>query len=172
MSALPAAAMPGTEPGTVAALGAPPRGMEGAESLWPAPQPAPPPRPQRPRLTSLATTALGLAGLAGVGGLIARAHLAAAPHRDRVLVTRFTNETGDSTLAPIGVMAADWIVHGLNETGLVGVVQNHDPSADVATSGSAAALRALPGYVWLDMAGKAKHVSEHELEFTNGPPQG
>ncbi len=27
------------------------------------------------------------------------------------------------------------------------------------------ARAALPGYVWLDMPGKARHIPEHELEF-------
>ena len=29
---------------------------------------------------------------------------------------------------------------------------------------------ALPGYVWLDMPGKACHAGEHELEFRATPP--
>jgi hypothetical protein len=29
--------------------------------------------------------------------------------------------------------------------------------------------QALPGYVWLDMPEKARHVPERELEFTEDP---
>ena len=30
-------------------------------------------------------------------------------------------------------------------------------------------IKALPGYVWLDMPGKVRHVGEHELEFREDP---
>jgi hypothetical protein len=30
-------------------------------------------------------------------------------------------------------------------------------------------IAALPGYVWLDMSGKVRHVPERELEFRGGP---
>lgn len=35
--------------------------------------------------------------------------------RDRVAVAVFTNRTGDSTLEPLGTMAADWITRGLSQ---------------------------------------------------------
>ena len=31
-------------------------------------------------------------------------------------------------------------------------------------------VKALPGYVWLDLPGKPLHVAEHQLEFTDVPP--
>jgi len=31
-------------------------------------------------------------------------------------------------------------------------------------------VEALPGYVWLDVLGKVRHVGEHELEFTDATP--
>jgi hypothetical protein len=31
-------------------------------------------------------------------------------------------------------------------------------------------VEALPGYVWLDLPGKVRHVQERELEFTEEPP--
>ena len=31
-------------------------------------------------------------------------------------------------------------------------------------------VEALPGYVWLEMQGKPRHVGEHELEFTDELP--
>ncbi len=39
-----------------------------------------------------------------------------------VAVAAFSNETGDSTLAPLGRMAGDWITQGLQQTGLASVV--------------------------------------------------
>ena len=32
------------------------------------------------------------------------------------------------------------------------------------------AVEALPGYVWLDMPGKLRHVPARELELTDPPP--
>jgi len=68
--------------------------------------------------------ALGL-GLA----VVAAAGLAAwwwlresPPDRRRVAVAVFTNRTGDSTLEPLGSMAADWVTRGLAQSGLVDVV--------------------------------------------------
>lgn len=40
----------------------------------------------------------------------------------RVVVAVLSNETGDTTLAPLGKMAADWITQGLQETGFIDVV--------------------------------------------------
>lgn len=40
----------------------------------------------------------------------------------RVAVGFFENETGDSALAPLGKMAADWVVRGLARTGVVHVL--------------------------------------------------
>jgi len=40
----------------------------------------------------------------------------------RVAVGIFDNETGDSTLAPLGKMAADWVVRSLARTGVVHVL--------------------------------------------------
>jgi len=40
----------------------------------------------------------------------------------RVVVEIFVNKTGDSSLDPIGQMAADWITEGLSQTGLVEIV--------------------------------------------------
>ncbi|MGB5525512.1 MAG: BTAD domain-containing putative transcriptional regulator [Gemmatimonadota bacterium] len=42
--------------------------------------------------------------------------------RGRVLVTTFVNDTGDPELEPLGRMTEDWIVRGLEETGLIDVV--------------------------------------------------
>ena len=76
----------------------------------------------------------------------------ALPHRPRpayrVLVMPFVNHTGDSTYAPVGQIAADWITEGLQRTGLVDVVDVR--TARLAdrppglTAAAAAALRADP----------------------------
>jgi DNA-binding SARP family transcriptional activator/TolB-like protein len=42
--------------------------------------------------------------------------------RGRVLVTTFVNDTGEPELEPLGRMTEDWIVRGLEETGLIDVV--------------------------------------------------
>ena len=51
------------------------------------------------------------AGLAAT--LLARRAAQGRPARDRVAVSVFANRTGDSTLEPLGSMAADWITRGL-----------------------------------------------------------
>jgi TolB-like protein len=48
----------------------------------------------------------------------------AAGSAPRVVVLPYDNQTGDSTLAPIGRMAADWITEGLARTSEVQVVPN------------------------------------------------
>jgi len=72
--------------------------------------------------------------LVGATGLLLVAAIAAAfaidrGRRDgvaisgkRVVVAVLSNETGDTTLAPLGKMAADWITQGLQETGFIDVV--------------------------------------------------
>ena len=62
------------------------------------------------------------------------------PHR--VLIAAFDNNTGDTTLAPIGRMAADWIAQRLGETGLVEVV---DIRSALLASDEADSLPHLPG---------------------------
>jgi tRNA A-37 threonylcarbamoyl transferase component Bud32/tetratricopeptide (TPR) repeat protein len=59
----------------------------------------------------------------GAGAYAARAR---APHGEldarRVLVATLENRTGDDALAPIGSMAADWLIQGLAQAGMVEVV--------------------------------------------------
>ncbi|HEU5040438.1 MAG TPA: hypothetical protein VFT84_06440 [Gemmatimonadales bacterium] len=73
------------------------------------------PRPYRMAL------ALALAGGA-MALLVLRPGQPARPERDRVAVAVFTNRTGDSSLEPLGTMAADWITRGLSQLGEVEVV--------------------------------------------------
>lgn len=47
----------------------------------------------------------------------------------RVLIASLDNETGDSSLANLGVLAADWIAQGVRQTGMVNVV---DPTSTLA----------------------------------------
>jgi serine/threonine protein kinase/tetratricopeptide (TPR) repeat protein len=56
---------------------------------------------------------------------------ASTPDPKRVSIADFENQTGDAALDPVGRMAADWIIHGLVQTGLVDVV---DPRSAVRTA--------------------------------------
>ena len=60
----------------------------------------------------------GLAATSMVGRWSSRGTLP----RDRVAVAVFSNRTGDSTLEPLGSMAADWVTRGLGSSELVDVV--------------------------------------------------
>ena len=63
---------------------------------------------------------------------VAGARLAATKARlgnGRVLVVALQNETGDTTLSKVGAYAADWIAQGIQETGMVTVV---DPLTTLA----------------------------------------
>ncbi|MGI8619547.1 MAG: protein kinase domain-containing protein [Gemmatimonadaceae bacterium] len=80
--------------------------------------------PGRSRRTLL----LGAAGVLLVAAIVA-AFAVDRGRRDgvavsgkRVVVAVLSNETGDTTLAPLGKMAADWITQGLQETGFIDVV--------------------------------------------------
>ena len=68
-------------------------------------------RARRPRF-GLAVAVLGIAGV--VLGVTLRSTPSLNPKR--VLVVPFTNRTGDSTLDPLGSLAADWITRGLGST--------------------------------------------------------
>jgi tRNA A-37 threonylcarbamoyl transferase component Bud32/TolB-like protein/tetratricopeptide (TPR) repeat protein len=60
----------------------------------------------------------------------------------RVVVARFENRTGDSSLAPLASIATDWITRGLAQTGLVEVVDTRSSLASSAASESQAGLEA------------------------------
>jgi hypothetical protein len=64
-----------------------------------------------------------IVGAALITGLIVLAGHRRAPvlEAKRVVVATFANESGDRSLDPLGVMAADWIARGLARTGLVDV---------------------------------------------------
>ncbi|CAN5754642.1 hypothetical protein BH23GEM3_BH23GEM3_10380 [soil metagenome] len=89
-----------------------------------APDAAPPPTtvPRQPGWL------IALAALAAVviAGLLLRSTEGSPPmpelDRRRVAVAPFRNATGDTSLDPVGHMAADWISQGLSQSGLVEVV--------------------------------------------------
>ena len=57
----------------------------------------------------------------------------------RVTIAEFRNETGDPALAPLGRIAADWIAHGLVQTGLADLIDApRDELPDSTTSSGAA----------------------------------
>ncbi len=85
--------------------------------------------PARPAPWWWVGAAAGVFGLAAaVLWLILRAPAPAPLNPKRVLVVPFANRTGDSTLDPLGNLAADWITRGL---ALTGVLEIADPGAMV-----------------------------------------
>ncbi len=91
----------------------------------------------RARRLGAAALALGvLAAGAAVALLFPRRGAAVVP--SRVLVSVFENQTGDPSLAPIGMMAADWITQGLAQTGLVEVVDSRSAAAATMEEGPGA----------------------------------
>jgi tetratricopeptide (TPR) repeat protein len=68
--------------------------------------------------------AVGIVALL-VGAGLARVLLppgSAGPHPNRVVVTAFVNQTGRAELDQLGLIAADWLTAGLQQTGIVEVV--------------------------------------------------
>ena len=115
---------------------------------------------RRPHLLPLVL--VGLVGLLLLGGVLARVRSrsaatsavaesttvttsAASSLLDpwRVTVATFENQTGSAALAPVGRMAADWITHGLVQTGLVDLVDArtamHRAAGDSAVNGATGA---------------------------------
>ena len=78
--------------------------------------------PRRRVMTAVA----GTVAVAAVGAIIwsqvPKATSLIPPTPRRVAVIPFANVTGDSSLAVVGLMAADWINEGLSRTGVVSVV--------------------------------------------------
>ncbi len=94
-----------------------------------------PSRTRRRLLTPLAGVALLAATLVAVR-MGRRVRAAASLDPKRVVVATFANRTGDSSLNPLGALAADWITDRLVRTGVVEVA---DPGPD--PGGPAAARR-------------------------------
>jgi TolB-like protein len=78
-----------------------------------------------PKQRSWTILALALAAGAGIAAaaLAARWEGRETLARDRVAVAVFSNRTGDSTLEPLGSMAADWVARGLGSSQLGEVVE-------------------------------------------------
>jgi tetratricopeptide (TPR) repeat protein len=69
--------------------------------------------------------AVGAGAVLGAGAMLARGLLTPStpgPHPDRVVVTAFVNQTGLPALDRLGLIAADWLTAGLQQTGLLDVV--------------------------------------------------
>lgn len=82
------------------------------------------PRPQRRFPWHAVAAALLLIAVIAIAGRVLLPHASAQSSRRRVVVATFENRTGDSTLAPLGDMAADWVATELARTGLVDVVDS------------------------------------------------
>lgn len=127
-----------TESAPPAPLAAPP--PDAAPATTPAPVAAStPPHASRrtiPRWSIAAAVALGVA--ATVGLLLERSRVADAhaPSDHRVVVAVFDNRTSDTTLDPLGEMAADWVSTELARTGLVDVVDSRAAIASTAEAGT------------------------------------
>ncbi len=97
---------------------------------------APQAGPARRRWVGVAAGLLGLTVAVAAVSLRARKPTPLDPKR--VLVVPFANHTGDSTLDPLGSLAADWITHGL---ALTGVLEIAAPGAMVLGGRTSAADR-------------------------------
>jgi tetratricopeptide (TPR) repeat protein len=76
----------------------------------------------RPRRRAVATALLGMTALLGIGAYRTLSDSAPGIRSDRIVVAAFENHTGQQTLDWVGNAAADWLIQGLSETGLVDVV--------------------------------------------------
>ena len=96
-------------------------GSEPTSTVGPAPLGAT--RIPAARRAAVATVAVVLIAAAVFGwrAFRGRGAAAAAMAPQRVVVATFQNRTGDASLDPLGVMAADWIARGLAGTGIVDV---------------------------------------------------
>ncbi len=103
-----------------------PWGPHGAAEARPAQHQGAHTRARASRVLIAVAGAVGILALAGGAWLFSRRSTpaAGAPRlvADRVVVVPFENLTGDSTLNPVGSMAADWITRGLGESGSIEVV--------------------------------------------------
>ena len=94
---------------------APPNGVDGENGTSSAAPVAP---PRSPRVRRASILAIGLGLVVVVAGAMAM-RWTRPLERDRVVVAVFANRTGDSTLDPLGALAADIVTQGLVQTGLV-----------------------------------------------------
>jgi len=114
-----------SEPATPPAPLAAPEPAAALEPVVPR-RPAAPDARSRRRWAAAAAAAFGLA--IAIGVVTARARPPVELNPKRVLVVPMANRTGDSTLDPLGNLAADWITQGLAQTGVLEIA---DPGAMV-----------------------------------------
>jgi DNA-binding SARP family transcriptional activator/TolB-like protein len=99
-----------------------------------------PARPRRRHPWRWAAAALVLLAVVVIAGRSLLPRSGARADRRRVVVATFENHTGDSTLAPLGDMAADWVATELARTGLVDVVDSRAVIGSPNASGQYAKL--------------------------------
>jgi DNA-binding SARP family transcriptional activator len=111
------------------------------------------------RVVRLSVIAVAAAVLVGTGLSVAFVRARTPPlDARRIVVAPFANRTGDSTLNPLGELAADWITRGLAETGLLEVAGLG--RVPVEREGSAAATRRGTGDRRpLDAASRARELA-------------
>ncbi|HEY9427866.1 MAG TPA: BTAD domain-containing putative transcriptional regulator [Gemmatimonadaceae bacterium] len=99
-----------------------------------------PARPQRSFPWRWAAAALVFVSLMAIAGHFFLPRAGAQANQRRVVVATFENHTGDSTLAPLGDMAADWVATELARTGLVDVVDSRAVIGSPNASGQSGTL--------------------------------
>lgn len=75
-----------------------------------------------------AGVAIAAASAVAGGAFYMRSNAGPRLSANRVVVATFANRTGDTTLDPLGELAANWITQGLSETGLVEIA---DPGVEL-----------------------------------------
>ena len=123
------------------------------EALPAAPPPAAPenqpsvaePRPRLSRARRAVAVIAALALLVLAGSVTSHNQSVRALARDRVAVAPLENRTGDPALDPVGLAAADWIIRGLMQTGVVQVMDPRTmlPLGDAAAAQSIRTRRGL-----------------------------
>ena len=112
----------------------------------------------RKRRLWIAGAATGVVGVAFVAGFVVFRSRAPALNPKRIVVAELDNETGDTTLTPLGRMTAEWLSRGLEQTGVLDVAISNvgseggsDPSAKlrgVARAQAAGAATRSGTVVW------------------------
>jgi|SRR5688572_21198659 len=70
----------------------------------------------------------------------------------QIVVARFSNQTGDSTLDPIGALAADWITDELSRSGFVSVIDPATALRAVRSSGATNKSTSEPANISRELA--------------------